>query len=93
MAPYRIVLLSPDETANEERTIECAHDDEAIDAAGWLDHPHAIEVWQQARRPRRDYPGGRRALTSTGRWPRAGLRARTREGRRKSAQNPKIRAS
>jgi hypothetical protein len=67
VAPYRIVLLSPDDTAYEERMIECAHDDEAIDRTGRLDHPHAIDVWQQDRhvarfppwRPLPIAPGGR----------------------------------
>lgn len=49
MAPYRIVLLTPDEAVREERLIECAHDDEAIEYTGWIDHPHAIDLWQQDR--------------------------------------------
>lgn len=67
MAPYRIVLLSPDETAREERIIECAHDDEAIDKAGWLDHPHAIDVWQQDRHVARFPPSWRPPLPPGGR--------------------------
>lgn len=49
VAPYRIVLLSPDDAPREERMIECEHDDVAIDQVGWVDHPHAIDLWQQDR--------------------------------------------
>jgi hypothetical protein len=49
MAPYRVVLLTPEEALAEERLIECAHDDEAIDQAGRIDHPHAIDLWQHDR--------------------------------------------
>ncbi len=68
MAPYRILLWSPDDATHEERMIECAHADEAIDRTGWLDHPHAIDLWQEDRhvarfppslRPGPWTPGGR----------------------------------
>lgn len=49
MAPYRIVKLSAEEAALEEHMIECAHDDDAIDQVGWIDHPHAIDLWQGDR--------------------------------------------
>lgn len=56
MEPYRIVLLSPGEAVHEERMIECAHDDDAIDFAGQLDHPHAIDIWQHDRHVARFSP-------------------------------------
>jgi len=49
VAPYRIVLLAPNGDVKDERMIEAAHDDAAIDHTGWLDHPHAIDVWQDDR--------------------------------------------
>ncbi len=29
--------------------MDCAHDDEAIDRAGELEHPLEIDIWQQDR--------------------------------------------
>jgi hypothetical protein len=49
MAPYRIALLTPEGAVHEERVIECADDDEAIERTGRLDHPHEIDVWQGER--------------------------------------------
>lgn len=49
MARYRIVLHDLDGAVAEERVVDCADDDEAIDHAGWIDHPHAIGVWEGER--------------------------------------------
>jgi len=49
MAPYTIDLHAPDGSVGERRTIWFIHDDEAIDHAGQIDHPHAIRVWQGGR--------------------------------------------
>jgi len=70
MAPYRIVLLSPDDAVHEERMIECAHDDEAIDHTGWLDHPHAIDLWQEDRHVARFPPSAQPAPWTRGGRPR-----------------------
>jgi hypothetical protein len=29
--------------------LDFEHDDAAIDHAGWLDHPHEIQVWESER--------------------------------------------
>jgi len=49
MPPYRIRLLKPDGGLQAERIFEGRHDDEAIDHAGGLNHPHGIEVWLDHR--------------------------------------------
>lgn len=49
MAPYRVSLLTEDGSPHEERVIDCEHDDEAIDRAGEIQHPHEIDVWQGNR--------------------------------------------
>ena len=49
MAPYRVNLLAPDGSVHEARVIVCAHDDEAIDRVGEIDHPHEIDIWQGDR--------------------------------------------
>ncbi len=49
MERYTVRLF--DAGGSRHSTVEREHgcDDEAIDAAGFLDHPHAIEVWQGDR--------------------------------------------
>jgi hypothetical protein len=64
MAPYRIDLLTSDGDLQGSKHLECAHDDEAIDHAGALNHPHEMIVWQGERRvahfpPAPPLPGGR----------------------------------
>ena len=50
MAVYTIDLLSDDGSVHETRSVLCEDDDAAIDHAGAIDHPHAIEIWQGGRR-------------------------------------------
>jgi hypothetical protein len=49
MPAYRVELWEAG--GNKARVIEihCASDDEAIDAAGSINHPHAITVWEDER--------------------------------------------
>jgi hypothetical protein len=49
MVPYRIDLHGEDGVVIDVRQIFCAHDDEAIDRAGWIDHPYAMKLWQDER--------------------------------------------
>jgi hypothetical protein len=49
MLPYRIKLLSADGVVQEQWTIDYPNDDEAIDEAGRISHPHKIQVFQQRR--------------------------------------------
>jgi hypothetical protein len=49
MVPYRIDLHDKDGAVIEVRRMLCAHDDEAIDRTGWIDHPHAMKLWQGDR--------------------------------------------
>jgi hypothetical protein len=50
MVPYTIDLLNDDGSIDETRVVVCEHDDAAIDHAGGIDHPLAIEVRQGDRR-------------------------------------------
>jgi len=72
MAPYTIDLHDADGSRREARTHTFAHDDEAIDHAGAIDHPHEIKVWRGERlvahfppvsTPPLTHPGGSRELT------------------------------
>jgi hypothetical protein len=49
MAPYTIDLHDEDGALCEVRSQVFAHDDDAIDHAGGIDHPHEIKVWQGER--------------------------------------------
>jgi hypothetical protein len=49
MSAYRICLLNSGGDLAEERTARFEHDDAAIDHVGMLDHPHAIDLWQEER--------------------------------------------
>jgi hypothetical protein len=49
MAPYRITLFDTEGDAQEEHVIEFPQDDDAIDHAGSINHPHAIVVRQGER--------------------------------------------
>ncbi|HXZ67814.1 MAG TPA: hypothetical protein VEH07_04420 [Alphaproteobacteria bacterium] len=49
MARYRVNLLAPDGSLQSQQTIDCAHDDEAIDRVGELDYPYEIDVWEGER--------------------------------------------
>ena len=49
MAPYNFDLYDEDGNLREVRTALFAHDDDAIDHAGRLPHPHEIKVWEGAR--------------------------------------------
>ena len=49
MAPYRIELHDEYDAIVGERHMLCAHDDEAIDRAGWIEHQHAMRLWQGDR--------------------------------------------
>jgi hypothetical protein len=58
VAPYTIDLYDERGNLRERRTLYLAHDDAAIDRAGWLDHPHEINVWQGDRLVAQ-FPSGR----------------------------------
>lgn len=49
MAPYRIELHDEAGRVCEVHADLFAHDDDAIDHAGGLAHPHEINVWQGKR--------------------------------------------
>lgn len=49
MLPYRIRLLDERGEPVREHALEFDHDDDAIDHAGALKHPHAIDLWQGER--------------------------------------------
>jgi len=49
MAIYHVRLFDETGTVQQERLLECAHDDEAIDRTGDIDHPLAMEVWTDGR--------------------------------------------
>lgn len=49
MVPYTIDLLRDDGSIHETRVVMCQHDDAAIDHAGEIDHPRAIQVRQGDR--------------------------------------------
>lgn len=49
MAPYRIDLHDENGIVREEHTQLFARDDDAIDEAGRMAHPHEIKVWQGER--------------------------------------------
>ena len=49
MAPYRIELHDEAGRICEVKTQHFVHDDDAIDHAGGLDHPHEINLWQDHR--------------------------------------------
>jgi hypothetical protein len=49
MSPYRVSLLGPDGSIDSEAIIECAHDDEAIERVGDIDHAHEMVVRQGER--------------------------------------------
>ena len=45
MASYRVSLLTSNGSLYEERIINCANDDEAIDRVGEIDYPHEMDLW------------------------------------------------
>jgi hypothetical protein len=49
MSLYRISLLDQQDLPQAEQIIDFEHDDDAIDHAGSIDHPYAIDVWQADR--------------------------------------------
>lgn len=49
MLAYRIRLLSPEGAIEQQWTAEYPSDDEAIDQAGRLSHPHRIQLLQFGR--------------------------------------------
>ncbi|MGA0604046.1 hypothetical protein ACO2Q3_25300 [Caulobacter sp. KR2-114] len=49
MARYCIRLMDKAGALQEERLRDFESDDDAIDCAGAVDHPYAIEVWQAQR--------------------------------------------
>lgn len=49
MAPYRITLLDREGSEVAEHRLEFNDDDAAIDHAGGIAHPHAIDLWQGDR--------------------------------------------
>lgn len=49
MARYTITLLGPFGGFHSRFAKCCADDDEAIDLAGWLSHPHGILIHQGRR--------------------------------------------
>ena len=49
MAVYTVKLLGPDGELRSEMTADHASDDKVIDAVGFLDHPHTIEIWDGDR--------------------------------------------
>lgn len=50
MTLYRIELHDEVGDVREIREQSFEHDDDAIDCAGAIDHPHEINVWQDERR-------------------------------------------
>ena len=49
MAPYRIELHDGEGSVKTERRALFEQDDDAIDYAGEIGHPYAMEVWQGER--------------------------------------------
>ena len=49
MAPYLIRLQKSDGSVRVEQVVDFDRDDDAIDHAGWIPHPHVIDVWQSDR--------------------------------------------
>jgi hypothetical protein len=49
MAPYTIDLHDAEGAIRETRSQMFAHDDDAIDHAGRIEHPHEMRVWQGER--------------------------------------------
>lgn len=49
MPLYRLCLMAMDGSLHEERELHCAHDEAAIDQAGWVDHLHEIRVLEGER--------------------------------------------
>ena len=49
MAPYRITLFNQIGSVSGKHLVECDHDDEAIEWAGRINHPHDVFVWQGVR--------------------------------------------
>jgi hypothetical protein len=49
MPLYRICLKAADGSFHDDWEMDCEHDDDVIDHAGWLDHPHEIQVWEGER--------------------------------------------
>ena len=60
MTPYRIDLHDATGCVSETRTDHFAQDDDAIDHAGGLEHPHEINIWQDDRHVARFLPIVRR---------------------------------
>lgn len=52
MQEFRIYLCDQDNRVRHRVDHEAASDDDAIAYALTIEHPHAIEVWQAARRVR-----------------------------------------
>lgn len=49
MPPFLIQLVNPDGSIKEEISVDFEHDDAAIEHAGWIDHPHGIDVFEHDR--------------------------------------------
>jgi len=60
MAPYRITLYDAQGGVHGELVMDFEHDDAAIDRIGDLEHPHAMDVWQEDRHVAR-FPPARSA--------------------------------
>lgn len=58
MAPYRIELHDEDGRVHKIEIEHFDEDDDAIDHAGSLGHPHEINVWQDQRHVARFPPVG-----------------------------------
>ena len=50
MSIYIVRLLDHSGMLHAEMHMEHNSDDEVIDQVGFLDHPHAIEIWDQDRK-------------------------------------------
>jgi hypothetical protein len=49
LARYAIEMQDEQGATREVRKLAFAGDDDAIDFAGWIDHPGEIAVWQGSR--------------------------------------------
>ena len=49
MESYRVCLFAADQSEPDQRIVAFPNDDAAIDHVGGLDHPYAMEVWQDQR--------------------------------------------
>ncbi len=58
MRSYRLLLLDQAGRVRRTRSLECQGDDDALEQAAWIRHPHAVELWEGERQVWRFEPAG-----------------------------------